>query len=125
MGVDRLNDWKDRLMFADKAYDVEHMLNMYAEDYITIPAAAIYDDAALAPLMERIQTCHIYIVGFIPRIDFTGASQDGRNLICHLKVLGKIRDVSFPIPDGAQLKVTNVDGEDYWALVDANGDRSE
>ncbi|MES0881804.1 hypothetical protein [Roseibium sp. SCP14] len=108
---------------SDKAFDVEHALIMYAEDYVYLPAAGIYDDKALAGLIDRIRKCHIYMVGFSPRVDFEGASQDGRELVCHLKMLGDTHDVRFPLPEGADLHIENVDGRDYWRLEDQAGRR--
>lgn len=106
---------------SDKAFDVEHALNMYAEDYVYLPAAGIYDNDALAGLMHLIQECHVYIVGFSPRVDFEGASQDGRELVCHLKMLGDIYEVRFPLPEGMELRTEQVDGQDSWLLVDQAG----
>lgn len=107
----------------DKAFDVEHALSMYAEDYVYLPAAGIYDDEALAGLMDRIRKCHIYMVGFSPRVDFEGASQDGRELVCHLKMLGEVYDVRFPLPEGLDLHTEHVDGQDYWRLENRAGQR--
>ena len=109
---------------SDKAFDVEHALIMYAEDYVYMPAAGIYDDEALAGLMNQIRKCHIYMVGFSPRIDFEGASQGGRELVCHLRMLGDIHDVRFPLPRGTNLHEEHVDGQDYWRLEDQAGRRS-
>ena len=108
---------------SDKAFDVEHALSMYAEDYVYLPAAGLYDDEALAGLMDQIRKCHIYMVGFSPRVDFEGASQDGRELVCHLKMLGDIHHVHFPLPEGTDLHKEHVDGQDYWRLEDQAGRR--
>lgn len=104
---------------TDKAFDVEHALLMYAEDYVLLPAEAMYNKAALAELMDRISLCHIYMIGFVPKIDFLEATQIDRDLICHLNVRQSPQTVSFKIPEG--LELLNDDG--HWYLGDTFGNR--
>ncbi|MGO7869883.1 hypothetical protein AB9E15_11570 [Rhizobium leguminosarum] len=82
---------------ADKAFDVEQGLIIFAQDYVQLPAFAIYDDNELAPLLDRIQACHLYLIGLLPKVDFEGASQQDDKMICHMKVLGKVHDVPIQL----------------------------
>lgn len=59
----------------DKKFDVEHALIMFAEDYVFLPAWAIYDDKALSELLDRARECHVYMIGYMPKVEFLSASQ--------------------------------------------------
>lgn len=54
-------DRRDRFekMLGGKHFDVESTLNIYARDFVTLPAAYIYDLAALDQVKEQIKSCHI------------------------------------------------------------------
>jgi hypothetical protein len=105
-------------IFKDKAFDVEHALVMYAKSYVTMPASGIYEDELLAPLLNQIRHCHIYVVGLTPKIDFVGAAQEGCNLITSLEVRGERYDMRWPLPEGMILKG---DGDAGWHVEDGAG----
>lgn len=92
-------------LMADKLYDIEHSLGMHAIDYCTMPAKAIYDKGALAPLMEVIKNCHVYLIGFTPVIEFIDAEQEENVLILSYTVAGQDCKLSFELPDGFSLKI--------------------
>ena len=101
-------------------YDVEHALGMYAVSYCSIPAEAIYEKEVLDPLMEVIDTCHIYLIGYAPVIDFTGASQSGSNLTLNFKIAEKEHEIVFQVPEEYTLKID----DDLHYLEDSEGQRS-
>ncbi len=105
-------------MFANALFDVEHALGMYAYSYCTIPAEMIYEKESLAPMMDVIKTCHIYLIGYTPKIDFTNATQDGEKLILTFNVLNKEHEVELEIPG---LTLEEDDGVFY--LKDSGGER--
>lgn len=90
--------------FDDKAFDVENALVLYAYTYATLPAFAIYDDDRLAPIMDEIRQCHIYLVGLTPKIDFVGASQKDEILITTFEIAGNSYELHWPMPPGATLE---------------------
>lgn len=90
--------------FGKAAFDIEHALGMYAFSYCIIPAEGIYDKEALAPLMSVIETCHIYLIGYTPRINFIDAVQVGSELRLKFEVLGIVHYVNFELPQGVSLK---------------------
>lgn len=47
---------------------VENVLLIYASSYVQIPASEIYNPAALAQFSHIYPTCHIYMVGSVPRV---------------------------------------------------------
>lgn len=111
---------KKKDAFGNALYDVEHALGMYALSYCTIPAEYIYDKAALAPMMDVLSKCHIYIIGFTPIISFLEAVQKGEKLDLTYEIAGKAHVLSFDIP-GLNLVSTddapyleNNDGEKFW-----------
>lgn len=98
-------------LFGRAAFDIEHALGMYAYSYCTIPAESIYDDKLLVPYLEIIETCHIYLIGFTPKIDFTDAKQIDRTLKLSFSVLGEEYIVSYELPQEFSLKQ---DGDMYY-----------
>lgn len=101
------------------AFDIEHALGMHAVNFCTIPAEGIYDKEALAPLGSVIETCHIYLIGYTPKIDFVGAEQRENQLLLSFEVLGEKHVVPFDLPEGLSLKQ---DGE-LWYIGDSSGKR--
>lgn len=107
-------------MFKDKAFDVEHALIMYAKSYVTMPAFGIYEDELLAPILEQIRDCHIYIIGLTPKLEFVGATQEARDLITSVEIGRQRYDLRWPLPEGVTLKGDDKDG---WYVEDAAGDK--
>jgi len=108
---------KNRLEHAK--FDVEHALGMYADSYCTLPAEAIYDKRMLAPFISIIESCHIYLIGLVPVIDFNGARQQGDQLELSFTVLGNNYTVKYDLPKGLLLKRE----EGYSYLEDSSGQR--
>ncbi|MES9962184.1 MAG: hypothetical protein ABW116_01465 [Candidatus Sedimenticola sp. 20ELBAFRAG] len=107
-------------LMADKLYDIEHSLGMYAVSHCTIPAEGIYDKEALKPLMGIIETCHIYLIGLTPIIDFVDAKQENGVLILEYKIAGEDHTLSFELSEGFILKSEG----DLLYVEDPNGQRS-
>jgi hypothetical protein len=107
-------------LMADKLYDIEHSLGMYAVSYCTIPADGIYDKEAIEPLMEVIETCHIYLIGLTPVIDFVDAKQDKNVLVLSYTIGGQDCNLDLELPEGFNLKS---DGELLY-VEGHNGQRS-
>ncbi len=106
-------------MFSKAAFDIEHALGMYAVNFCTIPAEGIYDKDALAPYANVIDTCHIYLIGYTPKIDFVGAEEKDRRLVLTFEILTQEHTVSWELPDGFSLKR---DGE-LWYVADSSANR--
>lgn len=117
--MDRKENQK-RNVFAGALYDVEHALGMYAVDYCTIPASAIYDEAVLAPMMEVISKCHIYMIGYVPVINFLGGVQCNEVVELTYAVAGKSHKLSFDASgmtyksDEAHSWLEDNNGEKFW-----------
>ena len=91
-------------LMSDKLFDIEHSLGMYATSYCTMPAEAIYDKSVLNPLMDVINTCHIYLIGLTPIIDFVDAKQVDSLLTLSYKIIDQRCDLCFKLPEGHTLK---------------------
>ena len=98
--------------FGNAAFDVEHALGMYALSFCTIPAEGIYDKDALASLGGVLEKCHIYLIGYTPKIDFVGAEQKGQHLLLSFEILSEKHVLDYELPEGLSLKA---DG-DLWYL---------
>jgi hypothetical protein len=109
------------VFFGKAAFDIEHALSMYALSYCTIPGEGIYDNEALAPLASVLDACHIYLIGYTPRINFVGAEQKGQCLLLSFEVLSAKHVVEFALPEDVSLGVegelyylSNCAGERFW-----------
>lgn len=105
--------------FGKAAFDIEHALGMYAISYCTIPAEGIYDSDALAPLVDVTNKCHIYLIGYTPRINFIKAEQENTSLLLTFEVLGEAYTITYELPDGFTL---GRDGELHY-ISDSTGKR--
>lgn len=113
-------------IFKDALFDVEHALGMYADSFCTLPAEAIYDKNVLATYEAVIQSCHIYIIGLLPSIEFENASQEKGVLITTISLEGKKYDLKWSLPKGSNLKqssgqhyVENEKGERFFPSEEA------
>ncbi|KTC72317.1 hypothetical protein Lbir_1383 [Legionella birminghamensis] len=103
-------------LFENGLFDVEHALGMYATSYSTMPAEFLYNKEALKPLMRVIDKCHIYIIGFQPKIDFLGAKQHFTKISLTFSILGNEYTIENNVPEGMKI---NQDKELY--LTDEQG----
>lgn len=110
---------KNKHPFDNALFDVEHAIGMYATSFCTIPAEAIYDKEALEPLMSVIETCHIYLIGFLPKIDFVGAKQNKNKLSLSFSVLGNEGTIENEVPEELLLGQE----DDLYFLSDGQGNR--
>lgn len=106
-------------MSKKRKFDVEHALGMYASSFVVIPAFAIYDGDLLKQYEKILATCHIYLIGAVPQVDFVGARQEGQQLITLYEVAGEARELEWPIPTGFSLG----EGPEGWYLMGADGSR--
>ncbi len=104
--------------FNNKKFDVEHALSMYADSFVTMPAHSIYEGSQIGPLLDQIRSCHIYLIGMTPKIDFVDAVEDGQDLVTSLVVRKKRYDLRWEMPSGASLKGNGSGG---WYLQHSSG----
>lgn len=101
--------------FKEGAFDVENALMMYATSFVTMPAFGIYEDALIAPLLDQIKNCHIYIIGLTPKTSVVNFVQRGQLIVASINVAGDPVELTWDIPEGAELKG---DGEEGWYVED-------
>lgn len=106
-------------VFGNAAFDVEHALSMYARSFCTIPADSIYDKDIITSLKSILDTCHIYLIGFTPKIHFVSANQKEQRLRLSFEILSKIHVLDYELPEGGSLEA---DGES-WYVDNGSGDR--
>lgn len=97
---------------------MEHALCMHAYSFCTIPAEGIYDKEALGPLMEVIKKCHIYVIGYLPRIILKNAKHDNCKLILTYKICDEEYRIEYETPDDLKL----VEEDDKYYLIDDKGE---
>jgi len=110
---------KKRDLFAGRLFDVEHGINMHAVNCFYMPAGKIYDREVLEPHAELISRCHIYVIGFVPIINFANAQQKERGLLLTYEVLGDSYDIVWELPPEGSLH--HEDGLFY--VSDGSGNR--
>lgn len=107
-------------VFGKAMFDVEHALDIYASSFVTLPAEAIYDKEQIKQYKEVLKRCHIYIIGFLPIVDFVGVEEIDNNLKLKFLVSGAEKEIIIPtIPENFTLK--EEDGFHY--LENDGGDR--
>lgn len=99
--------------FEGKKFDVEHLLSLYALSFITIPAAGLYDKKKLAEFGDLVKNCHIYVVGFVPKIDLKDIKLNGVDLTMTFEELGTRYDLKWVLDEGVDL----VEKEGAWFLT--------
>ncbi|WP_206438740.1 hypothetical protein [Mesorhizobium sp. M7D.F.Ca.US.005.01.1.1] len=90
-------------MLEGKKFDVEHALILYALSYVTLPAEGLYDRERREKFAEVTRKCHIYIVGFVPKMDLVNITLEGRDLRMSFNVLGKPYDLVWLMDKGVSL----------------------
>ena len=98
---------------------IEHTLNMYADDFVLMPAFGLYEDKILQDFEAIIQNCHIYFVGEVPAVEIISIQEIERK-VCIEVVLyrGEKRGVvELPIPDNWGFVKEN----DHFFLLDSEG----
>jgi hypothetical protein len=86
--------------------DVEHALSLYANSYCTLPAKFIYDKELIKQYEGVIKTCHIYMIGYLPKIELKGIDQIdqiGQEIHMEYSLEGKTRTLVLPLPVGTNL----------------------
>lgn len=103
-------------------FGVEHALDMYASSFVTLPAEAIYEKEMLQQHKDVIDNCHIYVIGYLPRVDFQGAEQVGDDLKLSFLVSNQKKELwipsilshlSFNVEDGYHY-LTDEKGNRFW-----------
>ena len=106
--------------FKKAMYGVEHALSMYATSYCTLPAEYIYEKELLAQYDSVIQSCHIYMIGYLPKADTREIYQSGKDLVIEVTTGESLHKLRWSLPEGIDLK--EEDGLFY--CEDQNGRRS-
>lgn len=106
-------------LFGKAAFDIEHALGMYALGFCTLPAEGIYDKEALSSIASVADTCHIYVIGYTPRVDFVDAKQVESDLLLTFNVLTKQHVIKYELPEN--LSLGEQDGVNF--LIDSSGRR--
>lgn len=110
-------------LFGAAAFDIEHAIGMYATSYCTIPAEGIYERDRLEPLKSVLENCHIYLIGYTPRVDLVRAEQRQQVLELHFEILGSHYSISYDLPrelaltrTGEEYILQNSAGERFWPM---------
>lgn len=93
--------------FAGKLFDVEHGLSLYAYDSCVIPAVALYEQDVLAQIIDTIKLCHIYLIGYVPKIRIEDANKDDDKLFIRQTILDEECITEFEVPRESVLKQVN------------------
>jgi hypothetical protein len=105
--------------FEKKLFDVEHALLMHAHSYVVLPAAAIYEKEMLKQFEEVSKNCHIYVIGFTPRIFLDDVQQVGRIATLSFKVDSRLVEIKSELPDDSTL----VRGNESFRVIGKNGEQ--
>lgn len=106
-------------MFTGKKFGIEHALNMFALSHVTMPAFAIYEEEILEQFRENLKTCHIYLVGTLPKVVLEDARQEGQELVTAHRVNGEVYELRWPLDVDCHL----VSHEQGWTVENGTGER--
>lgn len=106
-------------LFVDKRFDVEHALSLYAYSFVSMPAVGLYDADKLKAYEQVLDTCHIYFIGFIPKVTPAEFSQKGKLITISLTILGQTHELVWEFPQSATLRSENA----RWFVESADGRR--
>lgn len=96
---DSLND-----ELARKKFDVEHALIIKPRDCLIMPANYLYDVGWLKQHDDIIPKSHVYLIGYMPEIQFIGLKgTDGDQLIVSYLVGGQQRELRWSVLVGSQI----------------------
>ncbi|MBR9794384.1 MAG: hypothetical protein GYB58_21840 [Gammaproteobacteria bacterium] len=87
-------------LFEDKKFDIEHGLSLYASSFCVLPASLIYEKKIVRQYQDVIDTCHIYMIGYLPRVVTERAFRRLENLHFDLTVGTEKKEIVIPIPEG-------------------------
>lgn len=107
-------------LFKNKKFDVEHALSMYATSFVCMPASHIYDETTIGASASVLRSCHIYLIGLVPKITLVDAKQVDQELITIYEVSGTHRELRWPLPSGARLEAT----PDHWTIQTSEGEQT-
>jgi hypothetical protein len=105
--------------FRGKTFDVEHALSMYATSFVLMPAFSIYDKAHLTRHAKNLETCHVYLIGLVPRIEPAEPRIEGSELVTTYEILGINKELRWPIPVGSTIETQ----ADRWWVSTIGGER--
>jgi hypothetical protein len=108
-----------RQYFRERTFDVEHALNMYATSFVLMPAPSLYDETLLRKYAKNLETCHIYLIGFVPRIERSEPRIENGDLVTTYMILGATYELHWPIPPRSKIETV----ADRWWVSTENGDR--
>jgi hypothetical protein len=102
---------------------IEHLLLMYAKDYVLLPADKIYDQSIISELSPTIQNCHIYFIGEVPKIHINKVYSKHNTMFIDISItdLANNEILEVPIPKGFTFK----EDEEHGAYAeDKDGNRT-
>lgn len=109
--ADSFNKWLD-----EKQFDVEHGLSLYASGYCTLPAEYIYDESLLKEYESVIKDCHIYLIGYLPKINIEKITEKNGELNIYIKVANDTKIKNIPIPENHRF--VNENGKQFLERSD-------
>ena len=92
---------------------------MHAKDFCILPAEGIYDKEAIASIADVANRCHIYLIGYTPRVNLGEVKSADGKLLLHFEVLGSRYVLDYDLPEG--LRLLEEDGS--YFLSDSEGRR--
>lgn len=84
--------------FRHSLFDVEHALSLYATSFFYLPANNIYDKKILKQHEEIYKNCHIYIIGYLPKISLIAFHQVGNDAVFEYMIGLDKHNLILPIP---------------------------
>jgi hypothetical protein len=89
-------------------FDVEHALSLYATSFFYLPAKLLYDKESLKRYEDISKKCHIYIIGYLPKIELLTGYQEEQDAVLEFEIGSVNYDFKLPLPEGCRLESDDV-----------------
>lgn len=84
-------------------FEIEHAIAMHAFSFVTLPASFLYDEKAIAKVQGVASRCHIYFVGFTPKVVTGDLQKEAATVSLTMSAMGQTVQMMFEIPEGLDL----------------------
>lgn len=100
-------------------FDVEHALSMYARSFCTLPASYIYDKEVVKKYEEVINSCHIYIIGYLQKVRLKEVKEVSGHVILDYDFGSHKKNLMIPLPPDCKL----VCNDGFYYAENPQGDK--
>lgn len=107
-------------ILKESMFDIEHALSLYATSFFYLPAKMLYDKERLKQYEDISKKCHIYIIGYLPKIKLLRGYQEEQYGVLEFEIGSFKHSLKLLLPQGYRLEsddigpyITNQQGQQF------------